>query len=45
MMEKTRSLNEAWIAQMEKKGLPGRKVFDEAVRLIEKYSKMEREGK
>ncbi len=45
LMEKTKSLNEAWIAQMEKKGLPGRKVFDEAIRLIEKHARMEKEGK
>lgn len=45
LFEKTNSLNEAWIAQMEKKGLPGRKVFDEALHLIEKYSRLEKEGK
>lgn len=45
LMEKAKPLNEAWIAQMEKKGLPGRKVFDEAVRLVDKYAEMERRGK
>jgi len=26
-----------WIADMEAKGLPGQKAFDETLRLIEKY--------
>jgi TRAP-type C4-dicarboxylate transport system substrate-binding protein len=38
-MEKAQPVNEAWIADMEKKGLPGKKVFQEAVSLLEKYSK------
>lgn len=28
-----------WVKQMEAKGLPGQKVLDEAVKLVEKYSK------
>ncbi len=28
-----------WVKQMEAKGLPGREVFDETVKLVEKYSK------
>ena len=38
-MEKLKPVNEAWIADMEKKGLPGKKVYDEAVSLVQKYSK------
>jgi TRAP-type C4-dicarboxylate transport system substrate-binding protein len=33
------SFKAKWIAEMEAKGLPGQKVFDECVRLIQKYSK------
>ena len=28
-----------WVKQMEAKGLPGQKVLDEAVKLVEKYRK------
>jgi TRAP-type C4-dicarboxylate transport system substrate-binding protein len=38
-MEKVEPVNEAWIADVEKKGLPGRKIFQDAVSLLEKYSK------
>jgi TRAP-type transport system periplasmic protein len=38
-LEKARPINEAWIADMEKKGLPGRKVYDDTVALLAKYSK------
>ena len=32
-------IHEQWIAEMESKGLPGRAVYDEYLRLVEKYSK------
>ena len=38
-MEKAKPVSEAWVADMEKKGLPGKKVFEEAMSLVEKYSK------
>jgi TRAP-type transport system periplasmic protein len=38
-MEKVKPVNDAWIADTEKKGLPGKKVFEEAVSLVQKYSK------
>ncbi len=38
-MEKARPVSETWVADMEKKGLPGKQVFQEAVSLVEKYSK------
>jgi len=38
-MDKAQPICGAWIADMEKKGLPGKKVYQEAVLLIEKYSK------
>lgn len=33
------TIHEQWIKDMEAKGLPGKAVFDECVRLIKKYSK------
>ena len=30
---------EKWVQQMEAKGLPGQKVLDETIKLVEKYSK------
>jgi len=36
---KVKPLYEKWIAEKEAKGLPGKKVFDEAVRLFQKYEK------
>jgi TRAP-type transport system periplasmic protein len=38
-MEKAKPVIDTWIADMEKKGLPGRKVFQEAMSLVDKYSK------
>jgi len=38
-MERAKPVIDTWIADMEKKGLPGRKVFQEAMSLVEKYSK------
>lgn len=32
------SLHQQWIADMEAKGLPGQKIYDEAVRLAQKYN-------
>jgi TRAP-type transport system periplasmic protein len=32
-------VNDEWIAEMEKKGLPGKKVFQDAQSLMEKYSR------
>jgi hypothetical protein len=37
--ERIKPLNEKWIADMEAKGLPGRKIFEEARMLLGKYSK------
>lgn len=37
--ERVRPLNEKWVADMEAKGLPGRKIFEEARSLVVKYSK------
>lgn len=37
--EKLKPVADAWITDMESKGLPGRQVFEEAVALIQKYSK------
>jgi TRAP-type C4-dicarboxylate transport system substrate-binding protein len=37
--QKLRPIGDMWIADMESKGLPGRKVYDGAVSLIQKYSK------
>jgi TRAP-type C4-dicarboxylate transport system substrate-binding protein len=39
MQETAKSICDAWIADMEKKGLPGKKVFEEVVSLTRKYSK------
>ena len=38
-MDKAKPVNETWVADVEKKGLPGNKLFQEAVSLLEKYSK------
>lgn len=35
----TESLTRKWIAEQEAKGLPGKKIYEEAQRLIEKYNK------
>jgi TRAP-type C4-dicarboxylate transport system substrate-binding protein len=37
--DRIRPLNEKWVADMEAKGLPGRKIFEEARQLVAKYSK------
>jgi TRAP-type C4-dicarboxylate transport system substrate-binding protein len=37
-METAKPLHDAWIAETEGKGLPGRAVFEETKRLIQKYS-------
>jgi TRAP-type transport system periplasmic protein len=36
---KVKPICEAWAADMDKKGLPGKAVYQEAVKLLEKYSK------
>lgn len=36
---KFKTINEKWVADMETKNLPGKKVYDEALSLIKKYSK------
>jgi len=33
-----RPVNEKWVTDMESKGLPGRKVYNEARRLAKKYA-------
>jgi len=38
-MEAAKPMHEAWIAETEAKGLPGRAVFEETKRLIEKYGR------
>ena len=38
-MAATKSIHEDYIKQLEAKGLPGKKVYDEINRLLEKYSK------
>jgi TRAP-type C4-dicarboxylate transport system substrate-binding protein len=37
--DKVKGLNEKWVSDMEAKGLPGKKISEEARNLIEKYSK------
>jgi len=37
--DRVRSLNEKWVADMEAKGLPGKKIFEETRQLLKKYSK------
>jgi TRAP-type C4-dicarboxylate transport system substrate-binding protein len=37
--DKLKTFNDKWVADTEAKGLPGRKVFEEAVSLVKKYSK------
>jgi TRAP-type transport system periplasmic protein len=37
--EKAQPVCDAWVAEMEKKGLPGKAVYQEAVNLLAKYSK------
>lgn len=37
--EKYKNIDEKWVADMEAKGLPGKKVYEEAVSLLKKYSK------
>ena len=37
--EKGQPVSEAWIADMEKKNIPGKKIYQEAVSLMEKDSK------
>ncbi len=38
-LDKIKPLNDKWVVDMEAKGLPGRKIFEEARQLVEKYSK------
>jgi TRAP-type C4-dicarboxylate transport system substrate-binding protein len=40
-MEKAKPVCDVWVADMEKKGLPGKKVYEEAVALLDKYSREE----
>lgn len=44
-MAKTKPIIDAWIANTEKKGLPGRKLYEDVVALVDKYSKEEASGK
>ena len=37
--DRIRPLNDKWIGEMEGKGLPGKKIFEETRSLVEKYSK------
>jgi TRAP-type C4-dicarboxylate transport system substrate-binding protein len=37
-LEAAKPMHDAWIADAEAKGLPGRAVFEETKRLIQKYS-------
>jgi TRAP-type C4-dicarboxylate transport system substrate-binding protein len=37
--DRIKPLNDKWISDMEAKGLPGKKIFDDARLLLEKYSK------
>ena len=37
--DQLRPINEKWVADMEAKGLPGKKIYEDARLLIEKYSK------
>lgn len=37
--DRIRPLNEKWVADMEAKGLPGKKIFEETRQLVAKYSK------
>jgi TRAP-type C4-dicarboxylate transport system substrate-binding protein len=37
--EKFQIVRDAWVAEMNAKGLPGKKVYEEAVALVSKYSK------
>jgi TRAP-type transport system periplasmic protein len=38
---KNKPIIDAWISKMENKGLPGKKVYEDVIALIEKYSKEE----
>jgi TRAP-type transport system periplasmic protein len=38
-MATTKPIVDAWIANAEKKGLPGRKIYEDIIALVEKYSK------
>jgi TRAP-type C4-dicarboxylate transport system substrate-binding protein len=38
-IDKAKPICDAWVAEKEKMGLPGKKVYEEAVSLLEKYSK------
>jgi TRAP-type C4-dicarboxylate transport system substrate-binding protein len=40
-MAKTKPIVDTWIANAEKKGLPGRKIYDDVLALIDRYSKEE----
>lgn len=37
-VERVMPLRDPWVSEMEARGLPGRKVLDEVIRLVEKYS-------
>jgi TRAP-type transport system periplasmic protein len=37
--EKFKNVDEKWVADMEAKGLPGKKVYEDALSLLKKYSK------
>jgi TRAP-type transport system periplasmic protein len=39
-MEKAQPICDAWVAEMEKKGLPGKKVLQDTVLFLEKYSRL-----
>jgi TRAP-type transport system periplasmic protein len=40
-MTKTKPIIDAWIANAEKRGLPGRKVYEDIIALVDKYAKEE----
>ncbi|HEX2966068.1 MAG TPA: TRAP transporter substrate-binding protein [Syntrophorhabdaceae bacterium] len=41
LLEKSKPIVETWIANVEKKGLPGRKIYEDIIALVDKYSKEE----
>lgn len=43
-MAKTKPIIDGWIENAEKKGLPGRKVYEDVIALVDKYSKEEASG-
>jgi TRAP-type transport system periplasmic protein len=43
-MAKTKPIIDAWIANAEKRGLPGRKLYEDVIALVDKYAKEEASG-